>query len=135
MSNVLQKRLLKKNVTKEWLFDNGFRFNRLFSDENIEVYTYRFPVYKYENFTILECELRIISGSGNVIIDVYDYGTINKYAPFYYQEYGNYGKMLEKIWAKINKVIKELGIEEGEASDGSKNKKDKRRCNYTNKRK
>lgn len=135
MSNVLQKRLLKKNVTKEWLFDNGFRFNRLFSDENIEVYTYRFPVYKYENFTILECELRIISGSDNVIIDVYDYGTINKYAPFYYQEYGNYGKMLEKIWAKINKVIKALGIEEGEVSDGSKNKKDKRRCNYTNKRK
>lgn len=135
MSNVLQKRLLKKNVTKEWLFNNGFRFNRLFSDENIEVYTYRFPVYKYENFTVLECELRIISGSDNVIIDVYDYGTINKYAPFYYMEYGNYDSMLKEIWLKINKVIKTLGIKEGNASDGSKNKKDKRKCNYTNKRK
>jgi len=104
-------KFIKKNMTKQWLLANGFHYNRLFSNEEDEVYTYRFPVYKYNSFTILECELRVISGEDNILVDVYDYNTINKYAPFYYQEYGNYTMMLEEIWNKIDKKTEKLKIE------------------------
>ncbi len=39
-----QTEYIKKNMTKEWLLSNGFYYNRLFSDDEAEVYTYRFPV-------------------------------------------------------------------------------------------
>lgn len=108
-------------MTIDWLNTNGFRYNRLFSNEDTDVFTYRFPVYKCEGFIILECELRVILGEQRVYIDVYDRNTINKYAPFYYQEYRNYTQMLNKIWTKINKVIRKLGIEERGMENGGKN--------------
>ena len=122
-------------MTKQWILSNGFHYNRIFSNEEYEVYTYRFPVLKYERFVVLECELRVMLGEDNVIIDVYDYNTINRYAPFYYQEYGNYNKMLEEIWDKINKVTNKLGIKEKRINNGSENKEIKRKCNNSNKRK
>lgn len=106
MENV---RFTKTNMTKQWLLSNRFHYNRLFSDEEIESYTYRFPVYKCEGFTILECELRVNLGSNYVYIDVYDHNTINKYAPFYFCEYGK-NILLENIWRIIGKEIKRLGI-------------------------
>lgn len=115
------RRFLKKNITKQWIISNKFHYNRLFSSEDEEVYTYRFPVYKYEKFTILECELRVALGEGDIIIDVYDYGTINKYAPFYYTEYGNYDLILKEIWLQIDRIIRRLGIEERRVSNESKN--------------
>ena len=134
-NKISERKFTKRNMTKQWILSNGFHYNRIFSDEESEVYTYRFPVLKYEGFTVLECELRVIPGESNVVIDVYDYNTINRYAPFYYQEYGNYDKMLEEIWKKISKVLEKLGIEERGTENGSKNKETKRKCNNSNKRK
>lgn len=110
MERLTETTYIKTKATKQWLLSHDFHYNRLFSDEETEVYTYRFPVYKYEKFTVLDCELRITLGEDNVKIDVYDYGTINKYAPFYYCEYGNYDKMVKEIWTKINKTLKKLDI-------------------------
>ena len=110
---------IKKNITKEWLISNGFHYNRLFSDSDTNVYTYRFPVYKYERFAILECELKVILGENNVYINVYNYNTINIYAPFYYAEYGNYDVVLKEIWRKINKELKRLGIITEEKKNGN----------------
>ncbi len=103
-------KFMVSNVSKQWLVSNGFRYNRLFSNEVIEAYTYRFPVYKYEEFTLLECELRINWEESFVYIDVYDYNTINKYAPFYYYKYGDYNIMLKNIWKIIKREINRLGI-------------------------
>lgn len=101
---------IKKNIDKKWLLENGFRFNRLFSDEETELYTYRFPVWKYNKFTVLECELRVILGEEKIDVNVYDYNTNDKYAPFYYCEYGNYDKILKEIDRKIETVLKRLSI-------------------------
>lgn len=101
---------IKSNVTKAWLLHNGFRYNRMYSTDESDVYLYRFPVYKYEKFTTLECELVIYLEDGNVVINVFDYGTNNKYAPYYYLEYGNYTKMLDVINNKIDKELKRLKI-------------------------
>lgn len=82
----------------------------MFSDNAEEVYTYRFPVYKYNRFTVLECELRVILGENVININVYDCNTHDKYAPFYYCEYGNYDKMLNEINTKIGNILKRLKI-------------------------
>lgn len=98
-------------ITKEWLSDRHFYYNKLLSDEEREVYSYRFPVYKYKEFAVLECEICITPESENVSIDVFDGGTRSKYAPFYYCEYGNYDKILRHIWNKIHITISKMGIQ------------------------
>ncbi len=101
---------INKNIDKKWLLDNGFRLNRLFSDEETETYTYRFPVWKHNKFTILECELKVVLGEEEINVNVYDYNTNDRYVPFYYCEYGNYDRMLKEINGKIEAVLKRLGI-------------------------
>lgn len=103
-------RYKKKNITKDWLLSNNFRYNRLLSNNEEEVYTYRFPVYKYNKFTVLECEFKVVLGEEIISINVYDYNTNDKYAPFYYCEYGNYDKMLKEINGKIESVLKRMKI-------------------------
>ncbi len=107
-------------MTKEWLLSNGFRYNRLFSDDEAEVYTYRFPVYKYNKFTALECELKVMLGNDVINVNVYDYGTNDKYAPFYYCEYGNYDKILKEINKKIDIALKKIKVKK-DKRHGSKN--------------
>lgn len=116
----MQIKYINKNVTKEWLLNNGFYYNRLFSDEETEIYTYRFPVWKYNKFTVLECELQVMPDKKEVNINVYDYNTNNKYAPFYYCEYGNYNKMLKEINSKINTVLNRLGIKINKVDNNGK---------------
>ena len=108
-TNINQSEYFRPNMTKDWLISNGFRYNRLFSGEDADVYTYRFSVFKYDCFTVLD--FKAILGESTITIDVYDTNTINRYAPFYYQEYGNYDKMLKEIREKINHTITKLGIE------------------------
>lgn len=114
---------IKHNVTQEWLKLNGFRYNKIFSDDGDEAYTYRFPVYKYGDFVTLECEIIILKQSGETKINVYDYNTRNKYAPFYNCEYGNYDNMLNKIKGRIEKELDRLNIKilRRDNGNGSKN--------------
>lgn len=133
MGDMVQNKYIKKNITKDWLLSNGFHYNRLLSNSDTDIFTYRFPVCRFEKFIILECELKVILGEDNVHINVYDYNTINKYAPFYYMEYGNYTVMLKEIWQKIDKELKRLGIKrENDIKNGSKNKGNKERRNNSN---
>ena len=67
---------------------------------------------------VLECELKAILGESQIDINVYDYNTNDKYAPFYCCEYGNYEKMLKIIWDKINHMLNKLGIKLEESKDG-----------------
>lgn len=106
-----QIRYHKQGITKDWLISNGFRYSKLLSTDDTPVYTYRFPVYKYKNMIVLECEISVILGENNIKLNVYDYNTNDKYAAFYYCEYGNCNKMLKIVWNKIIDVLQKLGIE------------------------
>lgn len=110
MDNLSKTKFEKKNITKGWLISNGFRRNGLLSDEDTEVYTYRFPVLKHEKFTVLECELCAELNNNEIKINVYDYNSNDKYAPFYYCEYGNYDNLMKEIHKKIEMKLKSLGI-------------------------
>ncbi|MDE7339310.1 MAG: hypothetical protein K2N80_01950 [Lachnospiraceae bacterium] len=98
------------SLIKACLLHHGFRYNKAFSTTDLDIYTYRFPVYKYKKFIVLECELNIFMEDGKVSINIYNYGTNDKYAPFYHLEYGNYDKMLKIINEKIDKELKQLSI-------------------------
>lgn len=121
MGNITKTKYRKKNITREWLLSNGFHYNRLLSDDESDVYTYRFPVHKYNKFTILECELKVVLGEEIISVNVYDYNTNDKYAPFYYYEYGNYDKMLKEINRKIESVLKKMNIYREENKSGKSN--------------
>lgn len=114
----------KSNVTKKWLYDNGFRYDRVRSDFEEEIYSRRFPVMKYKTITVLEGEISIVESTGHVQIDVYkDCGTHLIYHPFYYEEFGNSSVMLEKINNSIEQEIKRLKItKKKEKKDGKKNR-------------
>lgn len=110
MDKLAKTTYIKKNVTKQWLKSHGFRYNHILSYGEDDVYSYRFPVYKYGKFTTLECEISIILGEDEIRINVYDYGTSDIYAPFYYCEYGNYDKILKVVWKNIQKQLDILKI-------------------------
>lgn len=126
---------MKENVTREWLQSNGFRRNRIFSNNEMDIYTYRFPVYKYGDACTLECELSIVLQSGRANIDVYDYNTRNKYAPFYCMDFGDYSSMIKQINEKIQNELKRLKIMEVVNTYDSKNKENKSKRNSTKQRK
>ena len=99
-----------KNYSKKFLQDNGFRFNRNISDATEEIYTYRLPLISYNKVTTIECEIHVSATSGMVNINVINSSTRELYASYYNREYGNY-EIVRLMDIKINKKIKELGIE------------------------
>ena len=100
----------KLKTTKDDLYSKGFRYNKVMSDE-VDVYSLRFPVYKYKKYTTLECELDVILQTGEIIINVFNYGTNDGYTPFYCHEYGR-TKILDTINSVIKEQLKKIGAEE-----------------------
>lgn len=102
--------IAKPIITKSWLQSHNFYYSKIFSDDETDAYSYRFPVYKYMSRYTLECEFTIILNENVLMINVYDYGTRDKYAPFYYYEYGNYDTIMKEIYKNIEKQLKQFNI-------------------------
>lgn len=111
MTNMINKKYFKPNITKEWIRLSPFRYS--FSDYEENAYTYRFPVYRSGYFITLECELILFDKTGDVEINVFEYGTRDKYAAFYCREYGE-NRVLNTVHNNINKEFEKLGIVEKE---------------------
>ena len=101
----------KLKTSKDDLYRKGFHYNKLMSDDNVEFYSMRFPVMKYKNTPTLECELTVELQTGQVQINVFNYGTNDVYAPYYSSEYGKY-ETLDKIDEVIKTRLKKLGAKE-----------------------
>lgn len=91
----------KLKTTKDDLYSKGFHYNKLMSDDT-DFYSVRFPVHKYKKIPTLECELAVELQTGKIIINVYNYGTNERYIHFYNNEYG-----ICEVLTSINKVIEE----------------------------
>lgn len=72
-------------------------------------YIHRFPVWKYNRNTVLECELTIDESTGEVQFNVFDINRV-PYAPFYYVYCGNHDLVLDKVLDTINLELKRLGL-------------------------
>lgn len=105
------KQYIKKYVTRDWLYANGFRYNRTYSTDKEPVYSQRFVISRYLGLPILESEVLIHFPEGIVHINVYKAGTTEKYPAFYNRDYGK-NKLISSIEAKISKKFKKLEIEE-----------------------
>ena len=108
---------MKKYRMKNWSIKSierkGFVYSREFSNSDETYYIYSFPVYRWENFIVLRCEIRICIQTKEIWIDVYDAGIVRtRYAPFYYIEYGDYDPILEIINNVIAKHLEKLEITE-----------------------
>lgn len=103
-----------KNVSKNRLEKLGFRLSELYSSAEENIYTYRFPVYKYREVPTLEAEIMVCLETGEAWINVFDKSTRNRYASWYCKEmgFGTPNKVVDIIEENIAKKIKQLGIEE-----------------------
>lgn len=108
------KSYIKKNATKSWLTKNHFKRNGIFSEGCREAHSYRFPVYKYGASSCLDCELTVLMDGGEVIINVYDHNTKNKYAPFYCTDNHCHHEFLVKIRKRIENEMKKTWNRGGE---------------------
>lgn len=115
------RKYLKRDITKEWLLKNDFRYNRHFSTKDDTVYTNRFTVLVVENKKkpSLECEMLCYFPEGIIYVNVYHAGTRDKYAPFYNSEYGNWDKSLFAIRDKIKLRMERIGAEAVEWDDNN----------------
>lgn len=109
MNDILKSKYIKTNISKQWLIQNGFRYNKSLSEDEFEIYTYKFTVHKYKSIPVLICELSIDLKTGTAIINVFDEND-NMYYPFYHINCGNYDPLIESINKKITKKLNTLGI-------------------------
>lgn len=107
MENVTYK---IKDYSKHFLQKHRFRYSSYLSEYNDEIYTYRFPLITYNKITTIECEIAVSVTTGVVNLNVYNAGTKELYASYYDREFGNC-ELLKSIDMKIEKKLKELGIE------------------------
>ena len=91
----------------------GFHRYSLMCDEYSLYYIYRFPVEKYLGKTVLECELKIDSNTGNIRVDVYDMDH-DVFAMFYNEHTKSNMNFMNKISNVILAEYKKLGIEKKE---------------------
>ena len=112
------KKYIKKYITRDWLYSNNFRYNRMYSTDKEAVYSQRFIVSRYLGIPILECEILVYYPEGLVQVNVYKAGTREKYPAFYDRDYGK-NKSVDAIDNKISKKLKKLNIEVVE--DGNDN--------------
>lgn len=110
MEQLTRKKYIKEDVTKEWLYQNGFRFGQMSGNIESGIYAKRFPVYRYGAYTVLECEISIHLNSGAAKIDVYSNNTHNIYPPSYYDEYGDFEPIVSVINRRIEDKLNKLGI-------------------------
>lgn len=99
-----------KDYSKQFLQKHRFRYSSYLSEYGDEVYTYRFPLITYNIITTIECEIAVSITTGIVNVNVYNTGTKELYSTYYDREFGSC-ELLNSIDIKIEKKLKELGIE------------------------
>lgn len=111
MGYIAETKWHKKDINTKWLFANGFRFNKEYSDKDSDVYTYLFPVYKYNKIPLYECMIIIYCDNGEVNMRVQDCKTKSLYPQFYYDSQNNHTCLINKIERVILNELKKLEIE------------------------
>jgi len=100
-----------KTPTEQWFKDHNFRYHPIFSKFGEgNVYTYRFPVWKWQQFCTLEAEFMIWDSDGEVRVNVFDYNTRYRYAPWYQDKPMEYDNVCNMIGKRIKKEAQDLGL-------------------------
>lgn len=109
MKSLRERKFKLKNIDEKHLKDLGFKYSSLRSDSDTTMYFYIFPVYKYKNKTVLECELNIDINSGQIYLDVKSTYNNEFYPPFYDEKNNKaHSKILSTIHKKIITELKNI---------------------------
>lgn len=102
------------DVTDEWLEANDFKYDKFVSDRDCPGFIHRFPVYKYEGSVLLDGQITIFptikDKEDQIRVNVYEHGTRNIFARFYYWEYGTDDEMMRIVNNYIYRELKKMGI-------------------------
>ena len=109
----LEENYILKDHSQENLRLLGFHRYSLMCNEDSSYYIYRFPVEKYLGKTVLECELKIDSNTGNIRVDVYDMDH-DVFSMFYNKITEPNKAFISRINKNILVEYKKLGIEKKE---------------------
>lgn len=115
MDNLVHFIYGKRGMTRKWLQSHGFKPNLDMSVADTDVFTYRFPIYKYGKQTMYECELNTTIPvnrhyASKVTIEVIDSQANKPYYPFYHNEWGRYDTLFNKFNEEIDVKLKKLGL-------------------------
>lgn len=109
----LKTKYLMKDATKSILRQKGFRYDVECSTKEYDCFTYSFPVDYYKKAPVLICRLRVYTDTGEVDMDVLNYGDGNIYPAWYQRNsrlYSSHKRYIAKIDNRINKEMKKLHI-------------------------
>lgn len=113
-SDFMEQSIYKmKNYSKEFLQKHKFKYSSHLSEYVDEIFTYKFPLIYSIKIPVIECEISVSTVTGIANLNIYKAGTKELYPPYYNKEYGNYKIIMRLIDTKINRKLKELGIEKG----------------------
>ena len=108
----LEENYIMEDTRKDTLKDLGFRYSKLLSDEEEIYFVKYFPVDKYKEINVINCELYVSVNTGELIINTYN-SDQKQFFPFYNIDYiFGYEKYLNKIESSILKEFTKLGIVE-----------------------
>lgn len=93
----------------EQLKNKGFQL--LQQNKEGDLYSYKFPLYKYKAKTLIECEIIVFSDTKDVRINIIDIDNGSLYSG-YYTDYSGYDFMKNILNRKIDNKLKYLGIKE-----------------------
>ena len=106
----LEENYIMEDTRKDTLKDLGFRYSKLLSDEEEIYFVKYFPVDKYKEINVINCELYVSVNTGELIINTYN-SDQKQFFPFYNIDYiFGYEKYLNKIESSILKEFRKLGI-------------------------
>lgn len=101
---------LMKNTTPQYLISHGFHYSKTFSSPEESHFIKDFRVYRKNNTILLEAEIRIIAETGQIFLNVFNEGTRERYAPFYYYKDRDATEALKEIYSEIYAEFDRLNI-------------------------
>ena len=99
-----------KNTNPEHLERLGFKYRKSMSSAEDNIYAYFFPVYRYHDAIALEARFLLHQESRVIKVDVFDSGTHGIYGPWYYDNSGIHGDLINIINSNIKREMRKMNI-------------------------
>ena len=108
----LENDYVMTDSTLKTVKDLGFRYYKKMNYDNEKLYyIYSFPIEKYNNTSIMLCDIIVEIDNGLFSIDVHNFDN-KMFTPFYNTEFiYPYEELLKKYKKAITNEFKKLGIE------------------------
>lgn len=117
MEMIAHEKYILMSLDRKKLKKNGFHYNGHISDSDCDFYSIKFPVLQYNNSTTVDGEIIVDMSTGEIKVNVYNYGTKNFYPPFYREKCSEvYEPIIKKINNAFYNMFNKVGVIKSEES-------------------